>query len=177
MDSTVGKLMSYIIAIAVMFIGIPIIVLTQLDETKETYIKSEVQSFVDECLSTGQISANDYETFSGHIYKMGKYDISIVHGAQKAYYREDGSVELSTESVSEGIIFDEMYALDGRNPQPYRMKNGDTLYVTVKKAGKSISDSALSVIGISATKSLVDVYGGIVGATPAPYIKTTIERG
>lgn len=164
MGSSVGKLITYVVSIFVLFIIIPYLFLSQLDSTKETYIYSLTTDFADECMSTGQITPEKLEMYSQKVYGMGHYNIKIEHASKMAFSRENGDVELDYSKTGTEQILNQMY-LDANEPIPYKMKTGDRIYVTVNKTSQSTSEKIMSFIGVHVTKQLIVNYGGTVGTT------------
>lgn len=164
MGSSVGKLITYVVSIFVLFIIIPYLSLSQLDSTKETYIYSLTTDFADECMSTGQITPEKLEMYSQKVYGMGHYNIKIEHASKMAFSRENGDVELDYSKTGTEQVLNQMY-LDANEPAPYKMKTGDRIYVTVNKTSQSTSEKIMSFIGVHATKQLIVNYGGTVGTT------------
>lgn len=137
MPEVLGKIVSYIVLVLLVFIAPVVLILSKVETNKDNYIYNLTTKFVDDCSTSGQITPEEYAIFTNKIYSLGNYSIEIEHESQLIFAREDGVAEAGTVSTYMSQISEVMYA-DPLNEVPYNMKTGDTIGVSVKKNSSGI---------------------------------------
>lgn len=164
MVESVSKIWDYILFVIAFIIAIVTFV-TQFDNTLEVNISDLTTEFVDECRTTGYISASNYQKFTKDIYAAGNYTIEFEYNAFISYPDDDsptgytdGYYTYNTEDVENAL-----FPASGETKN-LKLKNKDSLTVTVKRQGKTMSSNLWSfLLGSGRSGQIVVNYSGTVG--------------
>ncbi len=166
MTETAGKILSYII-MAIVMMGCVTLILGKMDDSVDAYIRDEAVKFVDECRTTGRISAENYYNFVTKIQKMGNYTIELEHDHLTTYtVKKDGRAQIIKDTVStlQPDLMQYMYKDD--HNEDYPMSRGDSLTITIKRKSSSLGDLLLFSSGVRAADMATLIrYSGPVGYT------------
>ena len=152
---------------------VPVILISlKTEDAVQSFVQAEAEQFVDESRAAGYISPENYLTFVNSIGRAGTFEVELEHRSETAYpVTEDEAgnpadghaYRTGYKSYYREEILDEMFG--GGSDEPYLMKNGDYLTVTVKGTGSSITNAFTRMFLGSGSGGTMAVYGGMVGAT------------
>ena len=159
-----GTMFSYLMYFFGIIIAV-VILLMCTDRISSSYVSDMATSFVDECRTTGKISANNYQKTYEHICKTGSYNITLSYDTQVAFPTEEGNVSMDWVTTSNDKILAYMYDTSATKTYDFPMNLGDTITIVVTRKNASIGSSMLSWLFGSQTdaNSIVMRYSGTVG--------------
>ena len=79
-----GDMFSYFMYFMGIIIAV-MLILMRVDAVSTSYVSDMAVSFVDECRTTGEISADNYQKTYEHICRTGSYDVSLSYDSAVAF--------------------------------------------------------------------------------------------
>jgi len=195
MSEAFSRFLANMMAIIVCFIAPSFLVLMQMRSTIQDKMQNAVVEFVDNARVEGEIRPEEYSELANTIYKHTGYDLEIRYYSKKAFPKfkmddskenfvdKNGNITLDANSmVSEGYLYDyELYTLDEITDamyyrvengtkvnisEPYKMKEGDYLAVTITRDTGNQMNALKSFFGLYDAKQEIVNYGAEVENNP-----------
>lgn len=159
-----GDMFSYFMYFMGIIIAV-MLILMRVDAVSTSYVSDMAVSFVDECRTTGKISADNYQKTYEHICRTGSYDVSLSYDSAVAFPTDTGDVMKDWITTPNDKILEYMYDMSATENYDYPMNIGDTITITVTRKNASIASNVLSWMFGSRTDAgtLVTTYSGTVG--------------
>lgn len=142
MDDIVGRIFSYVAGILFMFFVPLSISMLISDNVTQRYVENSLERFKDVCLTSGEISEENYERLISNLSSSGYvYDIKIEHYECSSYSQTGHSLTAGNylghghdeiiEQITARITTDSNGNSVIVSGTPYKMNNGDYLKITV----------------------------------------------
>lgn len=184
-----SSFLAYIMLIFVAFI-IPIFLVgLNMESTVQDFLQNEAVEFVDNARVQGKIRPDTYSELLRDVYRMGNYEISIIHNSKKSYpnYKTNASGEFLdkngnvTNNVSQmaysgytnnyeahfmNEIADKIYNTSTTVDVPYEMKQGDYLEVKITRKNGGFFSRVKTIMGMDDGPMEVIHYGAEVENNP-----------
>ena len=159
-----GDMFSYFMYFMGIIIAV-MLLLMRVDTVSASYASDMAIRFVDECRTTGRISADNYQKTYESICKTGSYNISLSCDTAVAFPTETGSVTKDWITTPNEKILAYMYDMNATETYDYPMNAGDTITISVTRKNASIASNLLSWMLGSQTDAgtLVTTYSGTIG--------------
>lgn len=165
MNDSLGKMFSYFMYFMGIIIGV-VLLLMKTNDVSDSYVSDMAVRFVNECSTTGKISASNYQKTYEQICKTGSYEITLSYDTQVAFPTDSGDVQKDWITTPNEKILEYMYDANATDVRDYPMTTGDTILVVVTRKNASIGSSMLSWLTGAQTDadSLVTQYSRTVGS-------------
>lgn len=165
MKEIIDKVIAILLFICLAAFAPIMLISMRVDQSMQTYMDTAVIEFVDNARVVGAIYPSEYEKFISDIDNVqAQCEIEICVTRMINYFDiSTGQYENYPEEIYKSQILNILYP-DYADPEPYFLKKGDTITVTVKNTTPTLGEQLFLLSSKSDdTPTIFAKYSGMVG--------------